>query len=116
MKTICGLLLAFPALFLSALAGAQTGPALLVTTDMDCNWKLDGQPMDLLKAGRAKAVPVSLGEHLIQAATTDGVAKIRIDAEVDQGQKMVEIQLRSEHDQQLKRQQEETALTGGSHG
>jgi hypothetical protein len=108
MKTICSLLLAFLGLFLSALAGAQTGPALLVTTDMDCNWKLDGQPMDPLKADHAKVVPVSLGEHLIQAATTDGVTKIRIDAEVDQGQKMVEIQLGSEHDQELKRQQEET--------
>ena len=108
MKTICSLLLAFLGLFLSALAGAQTGPALLVTTDMDCNWKLDGQPMDPLKADLAKVVPVSLGEHLIQAATTDGVTKIRIDAEVDQGQKMVEIQLKSEHDQELKRQQEET--------
>ncbi|MFZ1011980.1 MAG: DUF1566 domain-containing protein [Terracidiphilus sp.] len=75
---------------------------------MDCNWKLDGQPMDPLKADLAKVVPVSLGEHLIQAATSDGVTKIRIDAEVDQGQKMVEIQLKSEHYQELKRQQEET--------
>ena len=108
MKTICSLLLAFLGLFLSALAGAQTGPALLVKADMDCNWKLDGQPMDPLKADHPKVVPVSLGEHLIQAATTDGVTKTRIDTEIDQGQKMVEIQLKSEHDQELKRQQEET--------
>jgi hypothetical protein len=107
-KTICSLILAFLGLFLSALAGAQSGPTLLVTTDMDCNWKLDGQPMDPLKADQAKVLPVSVGEHLIQAATTDEVTKIRIDAEVDQGQKTVEIQLKSEHDQELKRQQEET--------
>src|ERR1035441_1377204 len=107
MKDICSLLLLFLGLCFSTLAGAQDGGTLLVTTDLDCNWKLDGQPMDPLKADNSKVVPVSPGEHRIRAATTDGVTKIRIEAEVDQGQKMVEIKLKSEHDQQLKRQQEE---------
>jgi len=75
---------------------------------MDCNWKLDGLIMDPLNVGDRKDFTVSPGEHLIRAATIDGVTKIRIQAKVDQGQKMVEIQLKSEHDQELKRQQEET--------
>jgi hypothetical protein len=39
--------------------GAQTGANLLVTTDMDCNWKLDGQRMDPLKAHDSKVFPVA---------------------------------------------------------
>jgi hypothetical protein len=109
MKDICSLLLLFFGLCLSTLARAQDGVTLLVTTDLDCNWKLDGRPMDLLKADGSRVVPVSPGEHRIRAATTDGVTTIRIKVEVDQDQNTVEIQLKSEHDQQLKRQQEETA-------
>ena len=109
MKNICNLPLLFLGLCLSALAEAQAGVTLLVKTDMDCNWKLDGQPMGLLKADDSKVVPVLPGKHLIQAATIDGVVKIRTKVEVDQGQKMVEIQLKSQHDQKLKMQQAETA-------
>jgi hypothetical protein len=109
MKHICSLPLLFLGLCLSALAGAQADATLLVTTDMDCNWKLDGRPMNPLKAGNPNAVPVSPGEHLIRAATTDGAAKIRIEAEVDQSQKMVEIQLKSQHDQQQEIQRAEIA-------
>ena len=50
MKNICRMPLLFLGLCLSTLAGAQAGLALLVKTDMDCNWELDGQPMDPLKA------------------------------------------------------------------
>jgi hypothetical protein len=106
MKNIYRLVLLF--LCLSALAGAQAGVTLLVKSDVDCNWKLDGHPMNLLKADNSRVVPVSPGEHFIRAATTDGVTKIRIEAEIDQGQKMVKIQLKDEHDQELKRRQEET--------
>ena len=86
MKNIRSLPLLFLGLCLSALAGAQAGGSLLVKTDMDCNWKLDGQPMGLLKTGAPKSVPVSPGEHLVQAATADGLVKIRTKVEVDQGQ------------------------------
>jgi hypothetical protein len=90
------------------LAGAQADVTLRVKTDMDCNWKLDGHPVGLLKANDSKVVPVSPGEHRIRAVTTDGVTKTRIEVDVDQGQKMVEIQLKSEHELELKRQKEET--------
>jgi hypothetical protein len=83
--------------------------ALHLTTDMDCNWKLDRQPMGLLKAGDPKVVPVSLGEHLVQAATTDGLVKIRVKVEVDQGQNTIALQLKSLHAEKLKRQQAEAA-------
>jgi len=65
--------------------------------------------MDPLKADNSKVVPVSPGEHLIEAASTDGMATIRTKAEVDQGQKTAEIQLKSLHDQQLKMPHAETA-------
>jgi hypothetical protein len=84
---------------------------------MDCNWKLDGQPMDPLKAGGYKVVPVSPGEHLIQAASADGVATSRIPfnttiptkMDVDMGHFGVMIELKMQHDRQLKMQHAETA-------
>ena len=72
MKDIWRLPLLFLGLCLSAPAGAQADATLLVETDMDCNWKLDGQLMALLKADGSKVVPVSPGEHRIRAATADG--------------------------------------------
>ena len=93
---------------LSALAGAQAGATLIVRTDMNCNWTLDGQAMGLLKAGDSKDIPVSSGEHLIRAATTDEVVAVRIKLEVVQGQKVIDIQLKSQHDQRLKNQLAET--------
>lgn len=107
MKNICRLPLLFLGLCLPALAGAQADVTLLVKSDIDCNWKLDGQPMGPLKAHDSKVVPVSPGEHRIRAATADGLTKIRIDVEVDQGQRLVEIQLKDEHEQELKRQKVE---------
>jgi hypothetical protein len=117
MKNIRSLSLLFLGLCLSALAGAQAGAKLLVSSDMDCNWKLDGQPMDPLKAGEPKVVPVSPGEHLIQAATTDGVATNRIPfnatiptkMDIDLGKFWVSIELKYQHDRQLKMQHAETA-------
>ena len=84
---------------------------------MDCNWKLDGHSMDPLKAGDYKVIPVSPGEHLIQASATDGVATNRITfnttiptkMDVDLGKFLVGIQLKSLHDPQLKMQHAETA-------
>jgi len=117
MKVICSLPLLFLGLCLSTLAGAQDSGKLFVTTDMACNWKLDGQPMDPLKADDHKVVPVSPGEHLIQAATTDGVATMRTTfdttiptkIDVEMGKFWVAIQLKMQHDRQLKMQQAETA-------
>ena len=117
MKSICRLPLLFLGLCLPALAGAQAGAKLLVTTDMDCNWKLDGRPMDPLKSYDSKVIPVTPGEHLIQAATTDGVATMRTTInttiptkmDADLGKFWVAIQLKNQHDRQLTMPLAETA-------
>jgi len=119
MKYICCLLSLFLGFYLSVLAGAQAIEKLRVNTDMDCNWKLDGQPMDPLEAHNPKVIPVSRGEHLIQAATTDGVATFRttinttiptkFDVEFGQGKFFVTIMLKSQYDRQLEGQPAETA-------
>lgn len=94
MKSTCSVPLLFLGLCLSALAGAQAGATLLVTTDMDCNWKLDGQAQGMLDADDSKVVRVSSGKHLIEATTLDHLASVRLEVSVDQGQKIVEIQLK----------------------
>ena len=109
MKNICRMPLLFFGLCLSALAGAQAGATLIVKTDMNCNWTLDGQAMGLLKAGDSRDLPVSSGEHLIRAATTDEVVAVRIKLAAVQGQKAIDIQLKSQHDQRLNNQLAETA-------
>jgi hypothetical protein len=117
MKNICSLPLILLGLCLSTLAWAQDSAKLLVTTDMDCNWKLDGQPMDPLKADNSKVIPVSPGAHLIQASSTDGVATIRttinttIPTKMDvvMGKFWVAIQLKMQHDRHLNMQHAEPA-------
>lgn len=74
MRNISSLLSFCLGLCLSALAGAQAGTTLLIKTDMSCNWKIDGRPMDLIKPDEPTVVLVSPGEHLIEAAATQGVA------------------------------------------
>jgi hypothetical protein len=81
------------------IAKAQTAPTILATTDFDCVWRLDGQPMGTLKADDSKVAQVSPGKHLVQAATADGLASFRAVVEVNQGQEVVEITLRAAHDQ-----------------
>jgi hypothetical protein len=106
----CILLLVLTAGFgSSALAGAQADATLIVKTDLDCNWTLDGQAMGLLKVGDSRDLPVSSGAHLIRAVTTDKVVAVRIKLAAVQGQKAIDIQLKSEHDQRLKNQLAETA-------
>jgi hypothetical protein len=105
MKKLSSLPKLFLGLGFSTLAGAQAGTTLLVKTDMSCNWKLDGQPMGLLKGDDSIVVLVSPGEHVILASTTDGESTIRTKVEVDKVEKTVEIQLKSQSDQQTKAQQ-----------
>jgi len=109
MKTIRSLPFLFIFLCLSTFAGAQAGVTLLVKTDMSCNWKLDGQPMGLLEADGPKVVLVSPGEHLIEAASTDGAATVRTKVEVDKVEKTVDIQLKSQNDRQSEMQHDEAA-------
>ncbi|MGA3211557.1 MAG: DUF1566 domain-containing protein [Terriglobales bacterium] len=73
---------------------AQAPAALLVTTDMDCNWKLDGTAQARLSADDAKVIKTTAGEHLIQAASLDGQLKWLATVAADaSAQKVVKILL-----------------------
>lgn len=109
MKVMHSLPMLFVSLCLSSLAGAQAGVTLLVKTDMSCKWKLDGQPMDPLKADDSKVVLVSPGEHLIEASTPDRVASTRIKVTVDNVEKTVSIQLKGQCGKQSEMQHDDAA-------
>ncbi len=65
-------------------------PTLLITTDLDCNWKLDGRPQwQMIRAKQSLVVPISLGQHLIEATTTDGSDEFRAMVEIPRAQQYV---------------------------
>jgi len=45
---------------------------LLVTTDLDCNWILDGKIQGRILAKESSTLPVAPGQHLVEARTLDG--------------------------------------------
>jgi hypothetical protein len=85
----------------SAVCWAQSSASLLATTDFDCTWKLDGQSQGQLKADDSKVTVVSPGKHLVQATTTDGLSTFRTIVEVGQGQELVEIRLKVDHNSKV---------------
>jgi hypothetical protein len=110
MKNLCRVLsLLCLGFCLSALAGAQTSVTALVLCDADCHWKLDGQPMGMLVVGFAKFVPVSPGEHVLEAAALDGVATFQTKVKVDHDQQILDLRLQSEDYRQSNLQRAETA-------
>jgi hypothetical protein len=58
-----------------SLSWAQASPSLVVTSDMACNWKLDGVEQTKLSADEANVIKTMVGEHVIQATSLDGQAK-----------------------------------------
>ena len=58
------------------------GATLQVTCDMACNWKLDGEVKAPIDDGKLRKVPVSLGQHLVDATTEDGLDKVEKAIEV----------------------------------
>jgi hypothetical protein len=82
-------------------ARAQAGPTLLVTVDLDCDWKLDGVAQGRLTADDAKIVKLSTGQHLVQAKSTDGKDTWKTIVTLDQdGQKILQITLKDTLQQQ----------------
>jgi hypothetical protein len=68
------------------------GPAatLLITTDLDCNWKLDGKQQDqVIHAKESAVVPIPVGQHLIEATATDGPDEFRAMVEIHEAQQYV---------------------------
>ena len=108
MRMTISLLSVLLSICLASLAGAQAGVTLLVKTDTNCNWKLDGQPMGLLEADASKVVLVSPGAHLIEAFTPIGGGTVMTKVEVDKVEKTVYILLKGQNDQLSKLQQAET--------
>lgn len=58
--------IAFLAFALSALAYAQTA-SLVVRTDADCRWSVDGESKGVLKAGAEAKLTLPSGEHSLEA-------------------------------------------------
>jgi hypothetical protein len=112
VKTTSRLRLLFLGLCLPSLAAAQSGVTLLVKTDLNCDWRLDGELMGWLTTEEPRVVLVSPGEHVIVASTADGVATIRTSLKVDKVEGIVDLKLKSEFD----RRQSEIAAerTGGA--
>ena len=88
------LVLALVVMALCSRSWAQAPASLVVTSDMDCNWKLDGVEQARLSADDTNVIKTFAGEHLIQATSLDGQAKWRGTVTADSAaQKVVKIPL-----------------------
>ncbi len=47
----------------------QEGATLLIEADMDARIRVDGELVATLKAGELKKVPVSMGQHVVEAVS-----------------------------------------------
>lgn len=68
------LLLLLGTIVLCSRSWAQAPASLVVTSDTDCNWKLDGVEQAKLSADNKNMIKTFVGEHLIQASSLDGQA------------------------------------------
>jgi hypothetical protein len=46
---------------------AQSSASIRATSDLNCNWRLDGKSVGWLRAGHSTVVAASTGEHLVDA-------------------------------------------------
>jgi len=88
------LLLLLVAMAICSQSWAQNPASLVVTSDTDCNWKLDGVEQTRLIADEANVIKTIVGEHVIQATSLDGQAKWQGTVTADSwAQKVVKISL-----------------------
>jgi vacuolar-type H+-ATPase subunit H len=66
-----------------------TSATLLVTCDLACNWKLDGEAKGRIEAGGSAKTKVEPGQHLVVAATEDGADQVQQLSEVKSGEQTV---------------------------
>jgi hypothetical protein len=86
---------------------AAPSATLLVICDLACNWKLDGKSRGRIGAGDSATVPVSLGQHLVAAATVDGLDKLENEIEIKiVGQTITHIALQPMREARLKADQD----------
>lgn len=99
-------------LLVQARLWAQSDTTLLTTTDFDCTWKLDGKAQGTLKADDSTVVPLSLGKHLVQATSTDGLHEWKAVVTISQaGQEMVEFKLKETHQRRVAETEQTTQPT-----
>jgi hypothetical protein len=83
------------------------GVTLLVMCDLACNWKLDGEAKGRIDAGGTAKVKVELGQHVVVAATEDGVDQVQQISEIKaRVQTVANLQLKPVRDARLKAEQE----------
>jgi hypothetical protein len=96
---------------------AVASATLLVLCDLGCNWKLDGEPKGHVAAGTFAKVKIELGEHIVNAATEDGLDSTEVDRTVkESGQSIVRIKLQPVREARLaarQSRQEQTAIAYG---
>src|SRR5208283_299159 len=56
-------------------ASPTKSPVLLLRSDADCKYSIDGVPIGELNSGVIKTIPIDFGEHLFEAFAKDGVDK-----------------------------------------
>jgi hypothetical protein len=84
-----------------------TSAILLVTCDLACNWKLDGEAKGSIDAGGSAKAKVELGQHVVVATTEDSVDKLENEIEIKTpGQTIVHIALQPVRDARLKAEQQ----------
>jgi len=77
-------------------------PTLLVMCDLACNWKLDGETKGRIDAGASAKANIEIGQHVVDAATEDGIDKIQQLTEVNSGGlTVVSLKLQSVRDARL---------------
>jgi len=82
-------------------------PTLLVICDLACNWTLDGAAKGRIEAGGSAKEKVELGQHVVAAATEDGMDKDEKELDIKAGgQTIVHIALLPFRDARLKAEQE----------
>jgi hypothetical protein len=80
---------------------------LLVMCDLACNWKLDGEARGRIEAGGSAKVKIEFGQHLVAAATEDGLDKAEKELNIKaSGLTLARLELASIRDVRLKAEQE----------
>ena len=97
MRFQVGLFLLLGLMAVCSQSWGQVAASLVVISDRDCNWKLDGVEQSRLSADDARVIKTIVGNHLIQATSLDGRAKWQAAVTVDSlAQKKVKIPLSDE--------------------
>jgi hypothetical protein len=102
--------------------GKPASATMLVTCDLACNWKLDGEAKGRIEAGGSSKAKVEPGQHFVIAMTVDGMDQVQQSVKVEaRRQSTVSIDLQQIWDARLKAEQdaqkeEERGARSGTEG